>query len=153
VFLFAVLGGVTSVGGVMFGSAYYALISYFFPTNFIFLSLRPFSVIGILWVSPGGFVALLNRMRDAGLRIIAQRRQIIVPSLFADFDASVLEKRLIPLSEPLDAAGLATLDAGDRYAIESELYGRDAIAGAPSPAREESAAFEAAAAGTREAST
>jgi len=152
VFLFVVLGGVTSMGGVVLGAIYYALISYFFPTNFIFQSLRPFLVISVLWISPGGLAALINRVRDAGLRIIAQRRQIIVPSLFADYDPNVLEKQLIPLSDPLDAAGLAALDAAERYTIESELYARrpaDESARGPG-GHDEAAAFEAAAAGTRE---
>ncbi|HZQ87589.1 MAG TPA: ABC transporter permease [Acidimicrobiales bacterium] len=150
VFLFVVLGGVTSMGGVALGAIYYALVSYFFPTNFVFQSLRPFLTIFVLWISPGGLVALINRVRDAALRIIAQRRQIIVPSLFADFDATVLEKQLIPLSEPLDAAGLAALDADERYVIASELYAQGEQGAQPRANREEGTALQAAAAATRE---
>jgi len=149
VFLFVVLGGVTSMGGVALGAIYYALVSYFFPTNFVFQSLRPFLTIFVLWISPGGLVALINRVRDAALRIIAQRRQIIVPSLFADYDPNVLEKQLIPLSEPLDAAGLAALSDDERFAMESELYARGAAFDRRAT-REEGSALQAAAAATRE---
>lgn len=150
VFLFVVLGGVTSMGGVALGAIYYALVSYFFPTNFVFQSLRPFLTIFVLWISPGGLVALINRVRDAALRIIAQRRQIIVPSLFADYDAAVLERQLIPLSDPLDAAGLAALDADERYVIASELYAQGEHGAQPRANREEGTALQAAAAATRD---
>ena len=43
------------------------------------------------------------------LRIVAQRRQIVVPSLFADYDAEALERKLVPLAEPSMTDGLAVL--------------------------------------------
>ena len=126
VFLFAVLGGVSSVAGALIGSLYYNLTNFFTITNPIFLTLfrtsGSFFVLLLLFVSPGGAIALLNRLRDGVLKIIAQRRQIIVPSLFADYDPEALEKRLIPLSPPSDLEGLAALDAETRYTYASELY-------------------------------
>ena len=48
----------------------------------------------------------MTALRDGILKIVAQRRQMIVPSLFADVDPATLEKRLIPLAEPIPGAGL-----------------------------------------------
>ena len=61
-------------------------------------------------------------MRDAVLRIVAQRRQLVVPSLFADFDPDAIERKLIPLGEPAPNAGLAALPADERWSQGSELY-------------------------------
>jgi branched-chain amino acid transport system permease protein len=121
-FLLAVLGGITSVTGAMLGSAYFNASAYFFPGNVIFDSLQPFLVLILLFVAPGGLVSLLNRMRDAVLRIVAERRQMIVPSLFADRDPADLEAQLVPLGPPDDADGLALLPASARFDLDSELY-------------------------------
>ena len=51
-------------------------------------------------------------LRDAWLRIIAQRRQIVVPSLFADYDPDAFANRLIPLADPDSNSGLAALGPG-----------------------------------------
>ena len=48
----------------------------------------------LLYVSPGGLMSLVAKFRDACLRIVAQRRQMVVPSLFADYDPDALERRL-----------------------------------------------------------
>lgn len=126
VFLFAVLGGVSSVAGALIGSLYYNLTNFFTITNPVFLTLfrtsGSFFVLLLLFVSPGGVIALVNRVRDGALKIIAQRRHIIVPSLFADYDPDALEKRLIPLSPPSDIEGLSALDPETRYTYASELY-------------------------------
>jgi branched-chain amino acid transport system permease protein len=121
-FVLAVLGGISSSAGVLIGVAYFALTHYFFPTNIIVQSLAPFLVLIILFIAPGGLISLVNQVRDGILRIIAQRRQIVVPSLFADYDPEALERRLIPLSEPSAAGTLAALNIDERYALESELY-------------------------------
>jgi hypothetical protein len=61
-------------------------------------------------------------VRDSVLRIVAQRRQIVVPSLFADYDPEMLERRLVPLGEPMTGTGLAALPVTQRFALVSELY-------------------------------
>jgi hypothetical protein len=139
-FLLAVLGGVSSVSGVLMGSLYYNATNYFLTTNFIFAILQPFAVLLLLFVEPAGLIGLVNRVRDGILRIVAQRRQLIVPSLFADVDPEALEQRLIPLAEPIPGSGLAAL-RGPRYALASGIYaGRTrrarAEAGRTKPSRE-----------------
>jgi branched-chain amino acid transport system permease protein len=151
-FVLAVLGGVSSPAGVLIGVAYYALARYFFPTNVIVQALAPFGTLLLLYISPGGLISLINRLRDGILRIVAQRRQIVVPSLFADYDPDALERRLIPLGESDDAGGLAAMPVDERYALASELYvGRgQRVAEKMQPTRttSEAAAIAAASEGT-----
>ncbi|HVF32138.1 MAG TPA: hypothetical protein VM933_03775, partial [Acidimicrobiales bacterium] len=123
VFIQAVLGGVSSVGGAVLGSAYAVLTNQFLGGNVIigqFVS--GFGPLLIVFLAPGGLISLVNRARDSVLRIVAQRRRLIVPSLFADYDADALERQLIPLSDPDHAGGLAALPVDERFALESELY-------------------------------
>jgi hypothetical protein len=41
-------------------------------------------VLVVLWVLPGGLGGLFYRLRDHGLRWVARRRGLVVPSLLAD---------------------------------------------------------------------
>jgi hypothetical protein len=66
---------------------------------------------------------LFTSFRDGVLKIIAQRRQMVVPALFADIDPAALANKLIPLAEPFQDAGLEALPHDRRYRTESELYG------------------------------
>jgi branched-chain amino acid transport system permease protein len=122
VFLFSVLGGVGSVYGALLGALYYSLQK--LVTNDAWaLVLGPVGLLVILYIAPGGLASLFTAFRDGVLKIIAQRRQMVVPALFADVDISALENRLIPLAEPLTDAGLDALPHDRRYRTESELYG------------------------------
>jgi len=122
-FVFTVLGGVSSTAGATLGSLFQGLTIYFFATNFVVGQLVLTAPLVLLYVQPGGLVGVLNSLRDGVLRIVAQRRQIVVPSLFADYDAEALERRLIPLSEASPSGGLAALPATLRYRRDSVLYG------------------------------
>lgn len=121
-FLLAVVGGVTSVGGALLGAAYFSVFSYVFAGNVVAQVLQPFSVLLVLYSVPGGLASILNKIRDSVLRIVAQRRQLVVPSLFADIDPEALRQRLIPLAEPAQQGGLASLASDQRYALASDLY-------------------------------
>lgn len=121
-FVNAVLGGVSSVGGAVIGSALFQLQGNFFEGNAIYQALSPALAMLALFFAPGGIIGLINRGRDAALRIVAQRRQIVVPSLFADYDPEALERRLIQLGAPSNVGGLSALPAGERFTLASELY-------------------------------
>lgn len=150
IFVAAVVGGVTSAGGALLGSSYVQLVQEFASSNpvlqAIFQGVAP---LAILFIAPGGLISLVLSGRDSILRIIAQRRNIVVPSLFADYDPSVLERRLIPMGESDPNSGLGVVATARRFTLRSELYkGRgervvDRLAGAKRP--EESAALAAAA--------
>ena len=148
-FLLAVLGGVTSTGGVLLGSLIFFVGDYFLKTNVIFLAFQPVFVLLLLYIAPSGLISLINRVRDGALRIVAQRRQLIVPSLFEDYDPEALERRLIPLAEASDRGGLAALPSTQRFGLASELYAgrgrRDLQKLAPPKPTKEAAAIGAAA--------
>lgn len=126
IFLYAVVGGISSVPGAIIGSLYYNLTTYFNLQNPIFdvvlKNSGPFFLLLLLYVAPGGVISIVTKMRDSVLRIIAQRRQIIVPSLFADYDPEALERRLIPLGEAGSNEGLRALPSDERFTLASELY-------------------------------
>lgn len=122
-FVQAIFGGVSSGGGALLGSAYFVLVQQFLGSNPI-LSAFLFSggPLLVIFLAPGGLISLVNKARDSVLRIVAQRRQIVVPSLFADYDADALERRLIPLADASTTSGLAALPVDERFAMASELY-------------------------------
>jgi branched-chain amino acid transport system permease protein len=121
-FLYSVVGGVGSTFGVLLGALYYGLQK-LITSGLWALIVGPVGLLVILYVAPGGLASLITSVRDGVLRIIAQRRQMIVPALFADIDPGALERQLIPLAEPIPDAGLAALAHDRRYRAPSELYG------------------------------
>jgi branched-chain amino acid transport system permease protein len=83
VFSMVVIGGLGSVPGVLLGATYVWGTEYFLPGQWQFLATGA-GLLLILMILPGGFGALLYDARDWLLRQVAQRRQILVPSLVAD---------------------------------------------------------------------
>lgn len=122
IFVFTVIGGVSSVLGALLGAAFPLLAGRFAGNNPFLTLLVGFVPLLVLFTAPGGFIGIIISVRDAILRIVAQRRQIVVPSLFADFDTTALVRRLIPLAEPQPTSGLSALPVTDRYSLTSELY-------------------------------
>jgi branched-chain amino acid transport system permease protein len=122
-FVAAVIGGVSSPTGALLGAAYFVLTQNLLTSNAVLLAfLQSGGPVLILFVAPGGFISLINQVRDSVLRIIAQRRQIVVPSLFADYDPDALERRLVPLADPDLQSGLAAVPPDRRFTMASELY-------------------------------
>jgi branched-chain amino acid transport system permease protein len=127
IFLYAVVGGVGSVPGVLLGTLYYAM-QRLITDDLWRLAVGPFALLAILYIAPGGLISIVTSLRDGILKIIAQRRQMIVPALFADIDPRALERQLIPLSEPSSDTGLMSLPHDLRYRTESGLYGSRGVA-------------------------
>ncbi len=123
-FVFGVIGGIGSMTGALLGGGY--LIGWeFLPKSdpiFAFLFDRGVGLIAILYIAPGGLAGLLYAMRDSVLRIVAQRRQLVVPALFADIDPAVLEQQLIPLREPAETAGLSAPSSRTAYRLRQSMY-------------------------------
>ncbi|MEX2393951.1 MAG: ATP-binding cassette domain-containing protein [Actinomycetota bacterium] len=86
IFSVAVIGGLGSIPGALFGAAYQTIIEFSpfarAPATRLFAS--GIGVLIILLVLPGGFGGALYDIRDALLRRVARKRDIIVPSLLAD---------------------------------------------------------------------
>ena len=83
VFAIVVIGGMASVPGAILGAVYVYALQYYMLPEWRFLA-TGVGLLGILLILPGGLGAGLAEARDAGLRWIARRRNIIVPSLLAD---------------------------------------------------------------------
>jgi branched-chain amino acid transport system permease protein len=126
IFVLSILGGIGSPAGALLGSAFFNIVRYFLTGNqVVAIILQLGGPLLVFYAVPGGLISLFMRLRDSVLRIVAQRRQIVVPSLFADLDADALEARLIPLAEPLTGAGLNALPSETHFTMRSELYRRD----------------------------
>jgi ABC-type branched-subunit amino acid transport system permease subunit len=144
IFVLAVLGGIGSVNGALLGSLYFNASRYFIHSALFAGIVGSGGTLLLLYVSPGGLISLVAKFRDACLRIVAQRRQMVVPSLFADYDPEALERRLIPLAEASGNSGLGALPAGARFSLASGLYQGRGIrifgrTGEPKEAREAAA--------------
>lgn len=83
VFSIAVIGGLGSIPGAIAGTVYVFAVQYYMLPEYRFLA-TGFGLLVILLVLPGGLGAGLAEARDAGLRWVAKRRKILVPSLVAD---------------------------------------------------------------------
>jgi branched-chain amino acid transport system permease protein len=82
-FSMVVIGGLGSLPGVILGAVYIRGVQFFLPPQYALLA----SGVGILFLLvflPEGLGGLLYRVRDAYLRWVARRRDILVPSLVAD---------------------------------------------------------------------
>jgi ABC-type branched-subunit amino acid transport system permease subunit len=82
-FLYAVVGGLTSLPGAVLGTILFTAINYFGGTNLSVLA-SGVGVSLVLLVLPGGFAQAVQQSRDGALRWLAERRGIHVPSLVAD---------------------------------------------------------------------
>lgn len=83
VFSMAVIGGLGSVSGALLGAIYVRGAQYFFPGTGQLLVSGAGMLLLLLFL-PGGLAQLVERARITGLRLIAERRGIRVPSLFRD---------------------------------------------------------------------
>jgi branched-chain amino acid transport system permease protein len=144
IFVQVVFGGVGTIGGALLGSAYLNGTAYFLGSNPLLVTIvGPIGTLFLLFLEPGGLVAMLTRVRDAGLRIIAQRNQLVVPSLFADVDPEALALRLAPLSPRSEGSGLDAVRR--RYKVGgSRLAKHGVLVGDPGAASREGAAIDAA---------
>ena len=121
-FVMAVFGGVGSTAGALLGTAYVNLLDYFSVKGLFGVFATYGGPVFLVFAAPAGLISLVNAARNSVLRVVAQRRQIVVPSLFADIDPDALERRLVPLAEPAETAGLAALPLDERFELPSELY-------------------------------
>jgi branched-chain amino acid transport system permease protein len=153
IFVLAVLGGIGSVPGALLGALYFNATKYFITSPLFAGIIGAGGTLLLLYVSPGGLVSLVAKFRDACLRIVAQRRQMVVPSLFADYDPEAMERKLIPLAEASGNSGLGALPPDARFSLESGLYqGRGVrIFGRPDEPKEAKEAAAIGAAGKRAA--
>ncbi|HET6948773.1 MAG TPA: ABC transporter permease [Acidimicrobiales bacterium] len=82
-FTMVVIGGLGSLPGAVLGAVYVRGAQYFLPTELSFF-VGGAGLLLVLLALPGGVGSLVYRGRDSYLRWVANRRRIMVPSLFAD---------------------------------------------------------------------
>jgi ABC-type branched-subunit amino acid transport system permease subunit len=116
VFTMVVIGGLGSLPGAVLGAVYVKGAQYFLPPEVSFF-VGGVGLLIVLLVLPDGLGSLFYQGRDAYLRVVAQRRKILVPSLFAD--ASDIES--VGLSRERGLAFLREMadrmDAGDAMLV------------------------------------
>ncbi len=83
VFTMVVIGGVTTMTGAVLGAVYVRGAQWLLPPDWQFLA-SGVGVLFVLLVFPGGLAGLAYGLRDRGLRWVARRRQVAVPSLAAE---------------------------------------------------------------------
>jgi branched-chain amino acid transport system permease protein len=83
VFTMAVIGGVASVSGAVLGALYIKGTEWFLPATWQFLA-SGIGILIVLMVLPAGLGGLFVQLRDEGLKAVARRRKLVVPSLLAD---------------------------------------------------------------------
>jgi branched-chain amino acid transport system permease protein len=122
IFILVVIGGVSSAMGAFLGALYFIGAGILFPGVQALIQ----GVLGlmVLMFIPGGLTQVIYGVRDGVLRVIAMRRNIVVPSLFSDYSPEAWEKRLAPLSPPVQSHGLAALRHDQRYRLPSRIFGR-----------------------------
>lgn len=99
VFTMAVIGGVASVPGALLGALYIKGSEWFLPATWQFLA-SGIGVLIVLLVLPAGLGGLFVQLRDEGLRAVARRRRLVVPSLLADRGGADLAPRVTAAPTP-----------------------------------------------------
>jgi len=97
IFVITVVGGLTALPGAVLGAVVIQGIRYF-GEDFSLLVTGPGLLVVLLFL-PGGFAEGMYRVRDSFLRTIATRKEIMVPSLFADRMVEEAEKSAIADAE------------------------------------------------------
>jgi branched-chain amino acid transport system permease protein len=82
-FSMVVIGGLGSLPGALLGATYVQSADFFLPLQWQFLASGA-GLLLVLLLFPAGLGAALAEVRDAGLRWVAGRRNLAVPSLRGD---------------------------------------------------------------------
>lgn len=84
VFGYSVIGGLGSVTGVLLGVLIFKYLESITAFGTYHLAISGAALLWVLQVLPGGFGQVVYDLRDRLLRVVADRRGILVPSLVAD---------------------------------------------------------------------
>ena len=109
VFTIVVIGGLGSIPGSLLGVLYVFTMQYYMLPEYRFLA-TGLGLLALLLMLPGGIGAGFAEARDAGLRWVAKRRDLLVPTLVAD-------RAEAPFAVPEEAAD-AAIDAADLTDID-----------------------------------
>ena len=126
VFSTAVIGGLGSVTGAVLGAVYIGATTYYLSGGWTLVA-SGLGILVLLLVAPGGLGGLLYAARDRVLRMIADRRGIVVPSLVADTatDERPAGDAVTTVSDPDRKALLRVRDLDASYDRVQVLFGVD----------------------------
>jgi branched-chain amino acid transport system permease protein len=130
-FVMAMIGGISSVPGALLGAAYLGVTSLVIPSAVLRNVATSGGLLLLLVFAPGGLAGIAASVRDSALRIVATRRGIAAPSLFADGDNEAMVAQMAPLVEPLPYRGLEAIPADRRYTRQSEFHGQPVSVSVP----------------------
>ncbi|MBV9666300.1 MAG: hypothetical protein JOZ37_20225, partial [Actinobacteria bacterium] len=133
--IIVVIGGVTSLPGAILGTIYVGILKYSDINDGLTLLATGFGALLLLYVVPGGLAQIFYGTRDSLLRIVAQRRKIVVPSLLADVREEVTQKEgdvladaaaavegagrvLIPDRDEVEEARLRCPECGEELSLD-----------------------------------
>jgi branched-chain amino acid transport system permease protein len=84
VFSYSVIGGLGSVTGTLIGVLFFKYLETITALGQVHEAISGAALLWVLSVVPGGLGQVVYRARDRVLRLVADRRRILVPSLVAD---------------------------------------------------------------------
>ncbi|MHB8463313.1 MAG: ABC transporter permease [Acidimicrobiales bacterium] len=84
VFAYSVIGGLSSVTGVLIGVLTFKYLESITALGQVHLLISGSALLWVLSLRPGGLGQMVYSIRDSFLRMVANRRGILVPSLVAD---------------------------------------------------------------------
>ena len=133
--IIVVIGGVTSLPGAILGTIYVGILKYSDINDGLTLLATGFGALLLLYVVPGGLAQIFYGTRDSLLRVVAQRRKIVVPSLLADVREEVTQKEgdvladaaaavegagrvLIPDRDEVEEARLRCPECGEELSLD-----------------------------------
>src|SRR5579872_2602949 len=123
IFGYSVIGGLGSVAGVLIGVLGFKYLESITALGQVHLLISGAALLWVLQVLPGGIGQLVYDVRDRLLRVVADRRGIVVPSLVAD-KRQAREKGL-----PGETDLLTTLASGNGHAPVADKQPAEARSG------------------------
>jgi branched-chain amino acid transport system permease protein len=105
-FSMVVIGGLGSLPGAVLGAVYVRGADFFLPLDWQFLA-TGVGLLAVLLLFPSGLGGMLADVRDGGLRWVARRRGLVVPSLLADVRVEVAAGQDVALAHAADAVAEA----------------------------------------------
>ena len=117
-FCYAVIGGLGSVTGALIGVLTFKYLESITALGQVHLLISGTALLWVLSVFPGGLGQIVYGVRDKLLRLVADRRGILVPSLVAD-------KRATGTGMPADDGLLTALGATSRNGFSEETEEAD----------------------------
>jgi branched-chain amino acid transport system permease protein len=117
-FSMVVIGGLGSLPGAVLGAVYVRGADFFLPLDWQFLA-TGVGLLAVLLLFPSGLGGMLADVRDGGLRWVARRRGLVVPSLLADVRVEVAAGQDVALAQAADAVAEADEGADEDEAASA----------------------------------